>query len=741
MAARRRGPAVYTAEAILMTLILGLVFLGGLTGWFVGHYATPGHTKTVTVARGQTAVQQTTAITPAPAFSTGDLAALPTDNWITNGGSLSNDRYSPLDQIDTGNIGQVKGVWEAHLDKSATAAKYSAETQPIVYDGVAYISTGQDDVFALSVDTGKILWKYTGNLDQTISTVCCGWLNRGIALGEGKVFMGRLDGKFVALDQKTGKVDWAKTIEPWQKGYSITAAPLYIDGMVITGISGGEFGIRGRLTALDAKTGKLRWRFWTTAPGTWGGNAYLHGGSPIWQTPSVDPKLGLLYFTTGNANPDNDGSKRPGKNLYAASFVALDIHTGKLKWYFQMVHHDIWDYDAPSPTVLFDVKMHGRLVHGIGEAEKTGWLYLLDRTNGKPLFPTPERAVPQNAQQKTYPTQPTPSYAPFVPHTVSNAQYEALVKAVKAATKGKVTKVVRATQMYTPYWHTPVAFTPGPQGGTNWQPSSYNPNTHMMYVCAQSGPTANTADTALPAKQKKAGPQPTEIGSTLNIAGGFGQNVGTFSAIDVTTGKIAWQKRWPDSCYAGSATTKGNLVFVGRSDGRLLAYDARNGNQLWSWQMGAGANDAPTIFQRNGKEYLLFYAGGNALAASPHGDNVWLLSLNGTLKPAAAPGAGQGVGHAGESPNSTKSPTTGDAAAGKTVFAQNCTPCHGASGHGGNGGPDLTSIPSAKNLQTVIGQVTNGGGGMPPFKGQLTQKQIDDVSTYVVQQITHGSTK
>jgi len=741
MAARRRGPAVYTAEAVLMTLILGLVFLGGLTGWFVGHYATPGHTKTVTVASGPTAVQQTTAITPAPAFSTDDLAALPTDNWITNGGSLSNDRYSPLDQIDTGNVGQVKGVWETHLDKSATAAKYSAETQPVVYDGVAYISTGQDDVFALSVDTGKILWKYTGDLNESISTVCCGWLNRGVALGEGKVFMGRLDGKFVALDQKTGKVDWETTVEPWQKGYSITAAPLYVDGMVITGISGGEFGIRGRLTALDAKTGKLRWRFWTTEPGSWGGNAYLHGGAPIWQTPSVDPKLGLLYFTTGNANPDNDGSKRPGKNLYAASFVALDVHTGKLKWYFQMVHHDIWDYDAPSPTVLFDVKMHGKLVHGIGEAEKTGWLYLLDRTNGKPLFPMPEKPVPQNAQQKTYATQPTPSYAPFVPHAVSSAQYEALVKAVKSATKGKVTKVVRATQMYTPYWHTPVAFTPGPQGGTNWQPSSYNPNTHMMYVCAQSGPTANTAETALPAKQKQAGPQAVTLGSTLNIAGGFGQNVGTFSAIDVTTGKIAWQKRWPESCYAGSTTTKGNLVFIGRSDGRLLAYDARNGKQLWSWQTGAGANDAPTIFQRNGKEYLLFYAGGNALAASPHGDNVWLLGLNGTMKPAAAPGAGQGVGHAGESPNSTKSPSTGDAAAGKTVFAQNCTPCHGASGHGGNGGPDLTSIPSAKNLQTVSGQVTNGGGGMPPFKGQLTQQQINDVATYVVQQITHGSTK
>jgi mono/diheme cytochrome c family protein len=187
-------------------------------------------------------------------------------------------------------------------------------------------------------------------------------------------------------------------------------------------------------------------------------------------------------------------------------------------------------------------------------------------------------------------------------------------------------------------------------------------------------------------------------------------------------------------------------VFVGRSDGRLLAYDARNGKQLWSWQTGAGANDAPTIFQRNGKEYLLFYAGGNALAASPHGDNVWLLGLDGTMKPAAAPGSGQGVGHAGESPQNQQGQQgngtgAGDAAAGKTVFAQNCTPCHGASGHGGNGGPDLTSIPSAKNLQTVIGQVSNGGGGMPPFKGQLTQKQIDDVATYVVQDVTHGSTK
>ncbi|HET8528291.1 MAG TPA: PQQ-binding-like beta-propeller repeat protein [Gaiellaceae bacterium] len=726
-----------------MTLIAGLIFAGVFVGWIIGHYATPGHTKTVTVSAGQTAVQQTSAITPAPAFSTADLAAAPTDNWITNGGSLMNQRYSPLDQIDTGNVSKVKGVWMTHLDGSAMAAKYSAESQPLVYDGVIYVPTGEDDVFAVSADTGKIIWKYKGGLDQTISVVCCGWESRGVALGEGMVFLGKLDGSLVALDQKTGKQVWRTVVEPWQKGYSITAAPLYVDGMVITGVSGGEFGIRGRLTAYDAKTGKLKWRFWTTEPGSWGGKGYLSGGAPIWQTPSVDPKLGLLYFTTGNANPDNDGSKRPGKNLYAASFVALDVHTGKLKWYYQMVHHDIWDYDAPSPTVLFDAKINGTMRHGIGEPSKTGWLYLLDRTNGKPLFPIPEKPVPQDKNQRTYATQPIPSYAPFVPHSLTNAQYGQLVKQVRAASKGKKkVTVLRAKDIYTPFWHTPVAFTPGPQGGTNWQPSSYNPGTHMFYVCAQSGPNVSTADTAKPAKQKSSVAQDT-IGSTLTIAGGFGSNTGYFTAIDATTGKIAWQKRWPDSCYAGSTTTKGNLVFVGRSDGRLLAFDARNGKQLWSWQTGAGANDAPTIFQRNGKEYLVFYAGGNALAASPHGDNLWLLGLDGTMKPAAAPGAGKGIEHAGEESKAPKPPTSqaGDAAAGKTVFASNCSTCHGALGTGGNGGPDLTSIPSAKNLQTVVGQVTNGGGGMPPFKGTLSSKQIADVSAYVVKDITHGKTK
>jgi alcohol dehydrogenase (cytochrome c) len=743
----RKRLADYAAEALLMILVLGLVAAGVLVGWVVGHYTTLGSkTVTVTVAGGTTGASTAAAITAAPAFSTSELAADPTDNWITNGGSLLNQRYSPLSEITTSNISGLKGVWMTHL-KSGLAAKYSAESQPLVYDGVIYVPTGEDDVFAISADTGKILWKHAGKLSQTISTVCCGWESRGVGLGDGKVYIGRLDGKLEAYDQKTGKTVWSTTVLPWQQGYTITSAPLYVDGMVITGVSGGEFGIRGRVMAYDASTGKEKWRFYTIAgPGQTGweswphtGDAYKHGGAPVWQTPSVDPKLGLLYFTTGNAGPDNNGSVRAGNNLFTASMVALDLKTGKLKWYYQMVHHDIWDYDAPSPTVLFDTTIGGKTVHGIGEAEKTGWLYLLDRETGKPLFPSPEKPVPQDAHQKTSPTQPFPSYAPVVPHVLSDAQYNAVVKAVQAASKGKKTvKVIRSKGIYAPFWKTPVAYTPGPQGGTNWQPSSYNPNTHMFYVCAQSGPVAATAATGKPAKQSAAAA--AAIGSTLAVAGGFGSNTGTFTAIDATTGKIVWQKRWPESCYAGSTTTAGNLVFIGRSTGELQAYDARNGNQVWSFQTGAGANTAPTIFRRNGHQYVAFYAGGNALAASPHGDNLWVFALNGKLGPAPAPGSGQGVGHAGEATPTTTT-AAGNPAAGKAIFAANCATCHGATGTGGNGGPDLTSIPSAKQLSVVVKQVENGGGGMPPFKGTLTQKQIDDVSAYVVADITHGKLK
>jgi alcohol dehydrogenase (cytochrome c) len=256
----------------------------------------------------------------------------------------------------------------------------------------------------------------------------------------------------------------------------------------------------------------------------------------------------------------------------------------------------------------------------------------------------------------------------------------------------------------------------------------------MFYVCS-AYQTEGVQAAPTPFKPGK-----SYVGIGAVSGGGWPESTGTFTAIDATTGKVAWQKKWPESCYSGTATTGGNLVFVGRNAGQLQAYDATSGKLLWSFQTGAGANNTATIFQQNGKEYVAFLSGGNSLGATPHGDNLWLLALDGTLGPAAAPGKGAGTQHAGEGgkkPTTTKAAApTGNAAAGATVYADNCESCHGADGRGGNGGPDLTAIPSAKNYNAVVTQVENGGGGMPAFKGQLTAQQIADVSTYVTQKIT-----
>ena len=224
-------------------------------------------------------------------------------------------------------------------------------------------STGENDAFAIDVETGKTLWKYEPKIDlkKTVN-VCCGWLSRGLGMGEGKIFVGQLDAKLVALDQKTGAVVWSVQGADPSVGYSITSAPLYYDGMVITGFAGGEYGIRGRVTAYDAKTGKEIWNFWTIpGPGEFGhdtwpqdNDSWKYGGAPVWQTPAVDPELGLVYFSTGNPGPDLNGAIRAGDNLFSVAVVALDVKTGKYRWHFQEVHHDIWDYDSPNPVILFD---------------------------------------------------------------------------------------------------------------------------------------------------------------------------------------------------------------------------------------------------------------------------------------------------------------------------------------------------------------------------------------------------
>jgi outer membrane protein assembly factor BamB len=353
------------------------------------------------------------------------------------GGSFANDRYSELDEITTDNVSDLQGVWKTDLRNSGTQAKYSGESQPVVYNGVLYVTTGMNDVFAVDVETGKILWQYKAKLNQKITTVCCGWLNRGVAIGDGRVYQGQLDGNVVALDAKTGEQLWKRQLVRWQAGQTITAAPIYADGRIYLGVVGADLGTRGFLEAMDAETGESVWRYYTIpGPGenpggdSWpkDSDAYLRGGGAIWQAPAYDPDLGLLYFSTGNAGPDWDGSVREGDNKWTVSIVAVEAETGTFRWGYQMVHHDIWDLDAASPVVLFNASDDRK---GVAQAGKTGWLYMLDRETGKPLYGIDEKPVPQDPRQHTATTQPIPRNGEFIPHEpVPQSEVERIKKSL-----------------------------------------------------------------------------------------------------------------------------------------------------------------------------------------------------------------------------------------------------------------------------------------------------------------------
>jgi alcohol dehydrogenase (cytochrome c) len=568
------------------------------------------------------------AITPAPAFSHDELTALPGRNWVANGGNVLNQRYSPLDQINTSNIGRLKGVWRTHLG-SGRAAKYSQEATPVVYEGVMYVPTGNNDITALDAKTGQIMWQYKSGIPQNISTICCGWISRGVAIGEGMVFSAQLDGFVVALDMTTGALRWKVPNVLWQEGYSQTSAPLYADGKIVVGMTGGEFGARGNITALDAKTGERLWRFYTCpTPGEFGGSTWGLGewqtcGATVWGTPALDPDLGLVYFTTSNADPWT--GRAPGLNLFATSMVAVTLNKGEYRWHYQMVHHDIWDYDCPSPPLAFDVEIGGVMRKGIGEACKTGWLYLLDRTNGRPLVGIVERKVPQNKWANTWPTQPIPVGDAFSRQCPNRSKFLG-----RNAPDGKP---YRMGCIYTPYDNKRfVAFAPSALGGNNWPPISFSPKTNYIYVCSSDSDMALKAVTNVFGAYR-GGENFTGITfGALNIYGG------TFTAMDVRTNKRVWQKRWSGNCYAGSVATGGNLVFVGRNNGEVQAYNATDGTQVWRFMTDAGANAPAITYEIDGKQYVAILSGGNSFA-SPRkkGDSIWAFALDGTIASGTRP--------------------------------------------------------------------------------------------------------
>jgi alcohol dehydrogenase (cytochrome c) len=653
-------------------------------------------------------------------FSPEILTELPTTGWPTNGGNVYNQRYSPLKAINRSNVAQVKGVWRARLRGSGTQPQYSGFAAPLVHDGVAYVSTGANDVFALSVDTGDILWQYEAKLDPNITSVCCGWNNKGVAISEDKVFIGQLDGKLLALDRATGKIAWSIQAERWQENFSITAAPLYVNNMVIIGFAGGDRGTRSRLKAYDAKDGRLIWTFYTIpGPGepghdTWpkDNDAWKYGGAAIWQTPAVDLDLGLLYFSTGNAAPDYNGAFRAGDNLYAASMLAIELATGKYRWHFQQVHHDIWDYDAVNPVILMDVTAGGRTRKAIAEVGKTGWAYILDRETGKPLIGIDEKPVPQEPRQKTAATQPFPRGDSIVPQFI------------EIAPEGHA--LVNDGRIFTPFvGKEPTLVAPGIWGGASWPPSSYDPVQQRMFVCASSVINGFTG-----------GGDPKFVTPTDGVAylGGATTftrvaRTGIIAALDVTTNKLAWRYQWPEQCYSGTLATAGGLLFIGRSDGRLTALDSADGKPLWEFQTGAGMHAPVSTFERNGKQYLLAFSAGSALIGSARGDSVWLFALDGTMGPVQA---GTPVSrNAAATPAATPRLDDANLVEGKRIFTTNCAVCHGDDGKGGHtGGAPLDKVA---DFNAAIQAVTAGRNNMPSFRSSFTPEQIRDVTAYVVQ--------
>ncbi len=667
-------------------------------------------------------------IASAPAFTATQLAAPPGRDWPTNGGNVLNQRYSPLDQINRDTVSGLKAVWRASLRGSGLDRRVSGQGQTLEYGGTLYAITGSDDVFAISVDSGEVLWEYKANLDPAKVVPCCGWVSRGVALGAGKVFVGQLDNQLVALDQRTGKVRWSVQSETLQEGgFTITAAPLYYDGLVIIGHAGGELATRGRLKAFDAATGKLRWVFYTIpGPGepghdTWpaDNDAWKHGGASIWQTPAIDPKLGLLYVSTDNPAPDLNGAVRAGDNLFSASVLALDAKTGKYRWHYQEIHHDLWDYGAPNPVVLFDAVVGGRPRKGLAQLNKDGYAYILDRVTGKPLLGIEERPVMQNATQKTAPTQPIPIGDDIVPHLIDIAPdgYD----------------LVNEGRTFTPFDETPALYKP--LAAVSWPPSSLDPQSGVLFVCAN--------DMVGVAKRNGAESEPPAAVGQHYLGGSFEKvsaaRRGILAALDVTTNRLVWRRQWSEGCSSGSVNTGGALLFIGKTDGRLMAYDKRDGHIRWEFQTDAPIAAPPSVFEYRGTEYIAVLAAGSVYSSNARGDGVWLFSLHGSLPPGPPPATGPAPAFpppAATSAIAAPPPMPAgpaDLQRGKATYLQICQACHGPEGQGSHGAG--AALKPTLRAETVYSVATTGRNDMPAFSGTLSPIQLRDVAAFITQRL------
>lgn len=550
------------------------------------------------VGSSQLAIADTKLTKPVPlsGLSQARLNAADKDskNWLQVNGGYSQTRYFPSSQINTGNVGKLKPAFVFQ-----TQVLESMETAPVVIDGVMFLTTSYNHIHAIDATTGKEFWHYKHKMGP-ITVYCCGPNNRGIAALDGMVYMATLDAKLVALDMKTGEVKWETQIADPEKGYSETMAPVAVDGKILIGTNGGEYGIRGFVKAFDAKTGAEQWTFHTIPEtgheGVWakndatgrdmlrdidaekaelaanGGDFYQTLGGGVWMTPAVDLSTRTIYFVVGNPSPDLYGDIRPGDNLYTDSIVAVDLDSGAYKAHFQYVAHDVWDLDAVSPPIITqakgkDGKMQKVVIHG----GKTGHVYVHDAATLE-MIRFSEAMVPQE-NMWTLPT-------------------------------------AEGARMLV-----------GANGGVEWSPMAVNPQLGMAYAANLHQPmTYHVEKAAYPGGDK------LWLGGAFKTIPGEAQ-WGRLAAVNINTGKVAWKADTEQPLMGGVLATAGGLVFTGEGNGAFNAYDAKNGKKLWSFQAGAGVNAPPVSYMVNGKQYIAVAAGGNTQLDFKRGNSVIVFAL------------------------------------------------------------------------------------------------------------------
>ncbi|MBB1486817.1 PQQ-dependent methanol/ethanol family dehydrogenase [Oceanospirillum sediminis] len=517
-----------------------------------------------------------------------------TNDVVTNGMGHRGQRFSPLAKLNTETVKDLKAVWSFSFGGEKQRGQ---ESQPLVKDGVMFVTGSYSRLFAIDAETGDELWQYDARLPDGIMP-CCDVINRGAALYDDLVIFATLDAKLVALDQKTGKVRWKKKVADYKAGYSISAAPLVVKGKIITGVSGGEFGVVGKVEAYDAKTGKIQWTrptveghmgyIWKDgkktengisggeAGKTWPGDLWKSGGAATWLGGTYDADTNLLFFGTGNPAPWNS-HLRPGDNLFSSSRLALDPDNGKIVWHFQTTPHDGWDYDGVNEVIAFDYQENGKTIKAAASADRNGFFYVLNRENGDFIrgFPFVDKITwAKGLDPKTG----RPVYAedgrPGDPR--------------KSADGKKGDSVVAA---------------PSFLGGKNWMPMSYSQDTGLFYVPSNewemdiwNEPTAYKKGAAY-------------LGAGFTIKPLNEDYIGVLRAIDPKTGEEKWRYKNYAPLWGGVMTTKGNLVFTGNPEGYLMAFDAKTGEMKYKFNTGSGIVGTPITWEQNGEQYISVVSG------------------------------------------------------------------------------------------------------------------------------------